>query len=383
MPGNSNLDQLCRPDRFAEVARLHQNAFAWKRQGRIPLGIHVANPEYAKDLDYSKWLDPEPYLEFQTRMLADTLTVGSDLMPAVAINHLGDVVIPSMFGAKLLMPKSGSETYQEAGATLQNVGPTPYPVLSDIQEVAELKMPSLDAGIVPGVEKIIRFYRENLPPWVHVVAPMPIGPFSTAMELRGSEILIDLVDHPGLCRRLLSMCEHLQVGVDQKLRGLAGTSLDKFITNFSIHTVGLRLGDDSIVNLSPAMIHQFCLPAYGSVNQSYGGRDHIHFCSLAHSRFEHIYEALAPASEVTVVSSQFGFEYYEQHVDELRDCLAIESFYGDAYKYVCQKYGSFRDWANYFVPRFKNESGLVLYCQVDSLEEGHEVWAAWQEAHQS
>jgi hypothetical protein len=131
------------------------------------------------------------------------------------------------------------------------------------------------------------------------------------------------------------------------------------------------------------MIQQFCLPAYGSVNQSYGGRGHIHFCSLAHSRFEHIYEALVPTSEVTVVSSQFGFEYYEQHLDELRDRLAIESFYGDAYKYVCQKYGSFRDWADYFVPRFKDESGLVLYCQVDSLEEGHEVWAAWQEAHQS
>ena len=84
-----------------------------------------------------------------------------------------------------------------------------------------------------------------------------------------------------------------------------------------------------------------------------------------------------------VVSSQFGFEYYEQHLDELRGRIAIESFYGeDAIEYVCQKYGSFRDWANYFVPRFKNKSGLVLYFQVGSLEEGCEVWAAWQEAHQ-
>jgi hypothetical protein len=92
---------------------------------------------------------------------------------------------------------------------------------------------------------------------------------------------------------------------------------------------------------------------------------------------------LLPVSEVKVVSSQFGFEYYEQHLDELRGRMAIESFYGeDAIEYVCQKYGSFRDWANYFVPRFKNESGLVLYFQVDSLEEGCEVWAAWQEAHQ-
>ena len=41
-----DLDHLSEPDRFAKVARLHQSAFAWKRQGRIPLGIHVVNPNH-------------------------------------------------------------------------------------------------------------------------------------------------------------------------------------------------------------------------------------------------------------------------------------------------------------------------------------------------
>ena len=38
-------------------------------------------------------------------------------------------------------------------------------------------------------------------------------------------------------------------------------------------------------------------------------------------------------------------------------------------------------WANEFVPRYKNESGLVLYMQASSVEEGKELWAAWQESH--
>jgi hypothetical protein len=60
----------------------------------------------------------------------------------------------------------------------------------------------------------------------------------------------------------------------------------------------------------------------------------------------------------------------------------VESFYGgDAYAYVCEQYGSFRAWADDFVPRFKHESGLVLYFQVSSIEEGQELWAIWQEAH--
>jgi len=85
---NFNLDHLYKPDRFAEVARLHKNAFAWKRQGRIPLGIHVVNPNHTDGIDYSQWLNPKPFVEFQRKILVDTLTVGSDLMPAVGINHL-------------------------------------------------------------------------------------------------------------------------------------------------------------------------------------------------------------------------------------------------------------------------------------------------------
>jgi hypothetical protein len=366
------LDRFCDPGRFAEIARLHQRAFAWHPQGRIPLGIHVVNPAYAQGLDYDRWLDPEPFLEFQARVLADTLAVGSDLLPAVAINHLGDALITSLFGAEQFMPEAGS-------ATLQEVGPTPLPVFSDIGQVDGLAPPPLDGGIMPAVERMVRRYREDLPPWVHVVAPMPAGPFSTAMELRGSDLIYDLADAPELAARLIEICARLIWEAEVHLRGLAGTPLGEHVTNFGILGAGLRLGEDSMVNLSPQMIRRFCLPAFALVNSLCEGLGHVHFCSLPASRFEYVYPALAP--EVAVISSQFGFEYYAQHLDALRGCLAVESFYGDAYGYVCERYGSFCNWADDFVPRYKNESGLVLYFQVASVEEGREVWAAWQEAH--
>jgi len=254
-------------------------------------------------------------------------------------------------------------------------------VFSSIEEVADLELPNLDAGIVPAVERFMRFYRENLPAWVHVVAPMPAGPFSTAMELRGSDLLFDLHDHPSLSSRLIDLCGRLQVEVELRLRAAVNASRDCMITNFGVWGAGLRLGDDSMINLSPMLVKRFCLPAFGTVNRLIGGLGHIHLCSLPHSRCEFLYPVLAEAEEVAVASSQFGFEYYEQHLDELRGRLAIESFYGDARRYVSEKYGSFAAWAKDFVPRFKNESGLVLYCQVDSVEEGRELWAIWQEAH--
>lgn len=372
-PGN--LEDLYNPRHTALVRQRHQRAFAWEPQGWIPLGIHVVNPEHMRGLEYERWLEPEHFFAAQYQVLCDTLAVGSDLLPLVAINHLGEAVLSSMLGAEQFMPKT-------MGATLQDVGPTPLPVFSSIEQVAQMEKPSLDAGIVPQVERFITYYRQRLPEWVHVVAPMPSGPFTIAMEMRGSDFLLDLKDNPQLCHKMMEICTRLQVEVELNFRGLTGESLAEHVTNFGILGVGLRLGEDSIVNLSPGMIHEFCLPVFALVNSLCGGVGHIHFCSLIHSRFEHVYPALAATEQVAVVSSQFGWEYYQEHFEELRGRLAVESFYGEAYGYVCGKYGSFAAWADQFVPRFKNESGLVLYCQVESVEEGRRVWESWQQAHQ-
>ena len=368
------LDHLYNADRFAEIARLHTNAFNWRPQNRIPLGIHVVNPEHARGLDYADWLKPESFFPCQAKTLVDTLTVGSDLLPTVAINHLGDALLTSMFGAEQFMPES-------VGATLQDVGPTPLPVFPSADHLADLRKPSLREGIIPEIEDFMAFYRKSLPPWVHVVAPGCGGPFSTAMELRGSDLILDCVDHADLARGLIDMCADLLAEVEAHLRRLVGTPLDTHVTSFSILGPGVRIGEDSFVNLSPDLIRLLCLPAFARVSAQLPGDGHVHFCSLAHSRFEHVYGVLAEAANVKVVSSQFAFEYYKDHLDEIRGRLACESFYGDAYAYVSEKFGSFRDWAFDFVPRFKNESGLVLYFQVGSVEEGRDDWDAWQQAH--
>jgi len=372
----SELERLNRPERFAQVAERHRKAFAWQPQGYIPMGIHVVNPDHSSGIDYRQWLNPEHFLEFQAKVLADTLAVGSDLLPVVGINHLGNAVIPTMFGARLLMPESGS-------TTLQEVGPEAYPVFADIRETVEMGPPALESGIVPEVEGFARYYRDHLPAWVHIIPPDLTGPFSTAMQLRGSGILTDMLDNPDVCHRFMGLCADLLVAVQQRLRRQLGASeASGQVTNFAILGPGLRLGEDSIVCLSPSMIQQFCAPAFARVNHLSHGQGHIHFCSLPHSRYPHVYPALTTMPEVAVVSSQFAFEYYAQHLADLRGRLAVESFYGgDAYAYVCDEYGSFRAWANDFVPRFKHQSGLVLYVQVSSIGEGQELWTIWQEAH--
>gem|GEM_PF-1979561 len=360
--------------RFARTSARQQRAFRWEPQDRIPLGIHVVDPAHTTGISYDSWLDPAPFFEAQSRILCDTLAVPSDVLPIMAVNHLGDAMLTSMFGAEQFMPES-------AGGQLADVGPTPLPVFDSIAAVAELSMPDADAGIVPAVKRILTYYRERLPEWVHVISPMPAGPFSTALELRGSDLLLELLEEPEPCRRLIGMCAELQARVEMDLRRLTGPDADRFVTSFGVRGAGVRLGEDSMVNLSPELIRTFCLPAFREVNRRCGGRGHIHFCSLPHSRFEFIYPVLTEAADVAVVSSQFGFEYYEQHLDALRGRLAVECFYGDAVADIASRPGGFRDWAFDFVPRFKNSSGLVMYCWVESVAEAQMLWETWDAAH--
>lgn len=368
------LNEFHDPARIKEVEQLHVNAFNWQRQDYIPLGIWVVNREHARNLNYSDWLQPESWFAFQVKVLSDTLRVGSDILPVIGINHLGTAVIPSLFNACFQMPA-------RTLATLQENGPTPLPVLNSIKDVSRLAKPSLQNGILPQATDIARYYRQNLPQWVSVGAPAPGGIFSTAMELRGTDFLTDIIDEPELACQLLNMCAELRLETELYVRQAIGASSDKKYTNFGICTPGLRLSDDSICNISPQMIKTFFLPFLKIVSKGFGGRGHVHFCSLPGSRFEHIYRAFAEADDVQVISSQFGFEYYAEHLDEIRNRLAVEAMYAPAYKYICARHGSFENWAARFVPKYKNESGLVLYLQVDSLEEGHHVWKCWQKAH--
>lgn len=369
-----DLDKYYNPKRFQEVAALHWNAFNWTPQNRIPLGVHVNNPEYTKDLSYGEWLNPEPFFDVQLRMLRDTLEVGSDLLPHVAINHVGDSVLTTMLGAELFVPEEGS-------ATLQDVGPTPRTVFTSIDEAEELDLPPMDAGVMPEMLGIMRYYRERLPGWVHLVSPMPAGAFSTALELRGSDMLIELVERPEACRRLIDLCTQLQIDVEREFRRVSGEPEDVHVSNFGVLGAGLRIGDDSMVNLSPDMIRDFCIPTYRRTCEAFPGRGHVHFCTLAHSRFDHVFPVFAQSEDVAVVSTQFGIDYYQDHLDELRGRLAVEAFYGDACADICKRHGSFAAWADDFVPRFKGESGLVMYLAAGDVEEGHRVWAAWQDAH--
>jgi hypothetical protein len=367
-------EHLNDPDRFAQIAERHRRALSWEPQAYIPLGIIVNDPAHLTGISYDRWLEPEPFFEAQAKALRDTLLVGSDCLPALGMNHLGDVLIPTMFGARLFVP-------EEMGESAQDTGATPWPVLGRIGEVDELRMPEMSDGLMPRFAEIARLWRAWAPEWIRIVTPFPLGPFSLAMELRGSDLLVDLFDDPERCHRLLKICAEAQIRTERHLQGILGSPGDPPLSNFGVRTLGRRIGDDSIITLSPGYIRQFAVPHLEMIARELGAAT-IHFCTLVDHRADQVFEPLADSPLISTASSQFAFQYYESHLSSLRGRLSIESLYGTAREYLAEQWGSFRGWAEEFVPRFKNESGLVLYVfDVTSVDEGRELWSIWQDAH--
>ena len=346
--------------RFWEIAERHRRALSWESQDWIPLGIIVSNPEHARGLTYDQWLDPAPFFEVQAKSLRDTLVVGSDTLPVLPLNHLGDVLVPTMFGAELFVPTDMADSLQDTGAT-------PRPILESIAAVDELGMPEMTDGRMPDFAEIVRKWRTWAPDWVSIVTPFPIGPFSLAAELRGSDLFTDVIDDPQRCHRLLGLCACMQIRTEQYLVSLAQNPTGLPLSNFGVRSLGRRIGDDTIINLSPAHTSAFAVPHLETIARELGPAT-VHFCTLPEHRADQLFEPLAQSLLISTASTQFGFEYYAEHVD--------------AHDYVCQTFGSFRDWAFEFVPQFKNRSGLVLYFQVPDVDTGREYWDIWREAHQ-
>jgi hypothetical protein len=370
LPGSLNNQE-----RFELISQRHKKAFQWEDQGWIPLGLIVNDPRSSEAISYDDWLKPEPFLKFQAKVLHDTLEVGSDINPTIAINHMGNALIPSLFGAEITVPTD------QVKATAAEIGPWIFPALKNIKNVDKISAPKIPSNLVSESEKIMKYYQDNLPKWVKVVSPSKIGSFSIAELLRGSEFYLNLAKDIDRCKRLMNLCTESVIEVEKYLRAVVGQNDSEFYSEYGIAGLGLRLGDDSIMNISPDMIGKIVVPELEKIADAFGGKVYVHFCSLDNSRSEHVYDALLDVPFIFAVSSQFGFEYYERNINRIKNKLAIETMYGDGIKYIMDRYGSFEKWATEFVPKYKHISGLILYFEVDSVVKGKELWDVWQKAH--
>ena len=354
------LADLNNPGRFEEIARRHRNAFDWRPQNRIPLGIHVVDPKHAEGLSYRDWLNPGPFLEFQTRVLADTLAVGSDLLAGSGPEPLRPVADHQHVWGRAI----------HAGGQLRD--PSRHRPNAPAGSLWHRR-----SGFARNAGDGCRDHAgcgKNGP--VLSQGPARMGPRRRAHARRsvlnrhGSARNGHHVGLGGPSRPLHSTDRRvphaLQANVENRIRQLTGASFDRHITNFGILGAGLRLGEDCIVNLSPSMIRRFALPAYDTVNNLCGGRGHIHFCSLPHSRFEHIHPVLAASFPSAGAQLAVRVRVLPSPSRRVARAFGHRVVLRRRVPLCAAKYGSFRDWAHTLCPQVQERVriGALLSSRV-------------------
>jgi hypothetical protein len=177
---------------------------------------------------------------------------------------------------------------------------------------------------------------------------------------------------------LLDMCTDVIIDVMKLLRKVCGysESIDEASTPFGMWFSGLRFGDDSLINLSPEMIKRFVVPCYEKIALSFGCDVEIHFCSTTKLMGEQIIEGLLECEQITGMSTQMGTVHYANNLGKIKGRLAVEAGYGDAVPYFTQTHGSFKNWAKE-IKQYSQDSGLVLYTEVSSVDEGKKLLDDW------
>jgi uroporphyrinogen-III decarboxylase len=139
--------------------------------------------------------------------------------------------------------------------------------------------------------------KARLPGLALKVAPVMLGwdgPLTIAVQLRGEEILTDLIEAPDYATRLMRF---LQKGAEIRNRALAEKAGQKVF-----QPPGGWLADDSIQLISPPMYRQLILPVHRQWYSLFGPGPHsIHLCGDATRHFATLHR------ELNVCSFDTGF----------------------------------------------------------------------------
>ena len=359
--------------RLRAIRQRHTASWTWDDCDRPPLAIWVNSPSRREGLTYDRFFDYGRIFEYQCAVLDDSLSIGSDLLPVLPINHFGVAAAASMFGAELIVP-------DVPVTRLQDVGPWIKPVFQSAEAMMDAQTPDVRSGMMPHVIEAVEYYRDNAPPGVTVVTPFRVGPFTLAELLRGPGLYEDLYDRPEAVHHLLSVCADTVIATEKHLRRLLGQPERESITNFGIYVPGVRVNDDSLINLSARMIREFASPYLRRIAKEFGPLV-VHYCSTPSNHGEQVVQALVEDDDVIGACTQLGIAFHRKLAGELRGKLAIGSGYGDSIRHCCAEYNGLAGWAEAVLGAAQPTTGLLLHTEVESVEEARRMWDAWRSAN--
>jgi len=347
--------------RIDRIKEMHTKAFLGETD-YIPLTIKVEDSDTKQ---FSAWdivMNHELALEVGLDELKLYKQVNSDWVPNIDItNSYQDILVPSMFGAKLFNAK--------------DFYPMPVPCINDIKQIRDYSLENINI-YTPLMEQAIKhfdFLRLRVSEDIEVLAPTVTSPLDYAINMRGGDFYIDMLIQSEISQNFLMLLTELIIKEIKIFKEIAGEPNDSYITKRGLHFPGIRIACDSIVNLSPTMIQEFIFPVFKRLSQEFK-RVLVHFCTSP-APSTHVLPTLMKCPYVTGVDNWQGYRTFfdDGGIDLLQEKLSI-----------CTDIPQDKLDEELKAPFFtqakrRGGRGLFVSTSVSSINEGKELYHKWQE----
>ena len=280
-----------------------------------------------------------------------------DGQPSIRAN-LGVGFIPSLFGlkSKFIQP---------------NQMPWVMGHLSR-EEIAHLGVPDVrSAGLMPKALETISYFREKLDGKASVYLSDTQGPFDIAHLLRGHDLYYDVYDDPEFVHQLMDVVTETYIEASKVMKAAIGEPLDEGVHGELImEHGGVRVCDDSSINLSDAMFREFVQPYMARALKPFGG-GWYHFCGKAH----HLLHSMLDIEGVRGIN--FGNPELYDFAEVLPEVLKRGQFYvGTIPPEKGENAAAYRDRIAGYLDGARK--GLILQSlavgQGESAREAVEIW---------
>jgi hypothetical protein len=134
---------------------------------------------------------------------------------------------------------------------------------------------------LPTVQKTlehIHFFHENLPDAIKVSCPIAAGPINNADMVLGKQMWLEFYDRPEKIRALLEKITDVMIALARLYKQAVDEPMESaWIGPLYMSCGGLKIGNDSLVMVSPEMFREFVFPSISRLCQAFSGGYH-HSC---------------------------------------------------------------------------------------------------------
>jgi len=219
-----------------------------------------------RDCTWEEWLtDPLTMLRSDLDLLRSHIEIGDDQVLTVRV-QFGSGLVPAAFGCRMVtgngMPAAGR------------------PILTCSEDMYRLKKPALDAGWFGKLDEWTEIWKENLPPGIHIQHPDIQSAFNSAHLIRGSDIFLDLHDHPEAVDALLDIVTDFMIEIIRHIKARISDDKNWFFDWGAMWKGAARISNCSMQMISPELYRRHVLPRDVRFFEAVGG-GRMHYCGTS------------------------------------------------------------------------------------------------------